>query len=143
LIKLTSALAMMPWVESKLSSPGSSQLLRALFAAVFMNATPALAQKLTCATATKFDCDAQRGCRKKVVPATWTVVDLAKQTYLRCDNRGCETYSAEIARSGDFIVVDMPGHGVTAKVSADFDVFVEVATIGTDAMISFGRCQSD
>jgi hypothetical protein len=77
------------------------------------------------------------------VSATRTVVDLMKRTYVRCDNQGCETYNAEIAHSGDFIVVDMPGHGVTAKVSRDFDAFLEVATIGTDALISFGRCQQD
>ena len=139
-----SALATMPWVESKLSrSMLWRRLLRALSVALLASATPVLAQKLTCTTAAKFDCDAQRGCRKRVARETWAVVDLTKRTYLRCDNRGCEAYSAAIVQSGDFIVVDMPGHGVTAKVSSDFDVFLEVATIGTDAMISFGRCQSD
>jgi hypothetical protein len=46
------------------------------------------------------------------------------------------------SRSGDFTIIDIPGHGVTAKLAANMSAFLEVATIGTkDVLVSFGACQ--
>ena len=44
-------------------------------------------------------------------------------------------------RSGEFIVIDVPKRGMTAKLAANMSSFVEVVTIGTQALVSFGACQ--
>jgi hypothetical protein len=55
----------------------------------------------------------------------WNVIDVSGPTYSRCDGRGCDKYDAHFARSGEFVIIDIPGLGFTAKLAADISAFVE------------------
>jgi hypothetical protein len=101
---------------------------------------PALSQPVTCQVSAKFSCAAETGCRENRL-GVWNVIDMQGQTYARCDSRGCDKYDARLSRSGVFIIIDVPGHGMMAKLAADMSAFLEVATIGTQALVSFGTCQ--
>ena len=85
-------------------------------------------------------CDPAGGC-KKLQSGVWNVLDVTRQTYARCDARGCDTYDASFSPSGAFIVIDVPSRGMVAKVAADKSSFVEVATLGMMALNSFGICE--
>ena len=111
-----------------------------LLAIAMVISNSAIAKTLTCRIASKFSCDADAGC-KPLSPALWNVIDLENQTYSRCDTRGCDKYDARLHRSGEFIVIDVPGRGVVAKLANNLSSFVEVATIGTSALNSFGSCE--
>jgi hypothetical protein len=100
---------------------------------------PAWSQTVTCIISSKYGCEAD-GCNQ-VQAAVRNVLDLSRQTYTRCDTGGCDNYEARISRSGAFIVIDLPGRGMTAKIAADLSAFVEVATIGTTVLVSFGSCR--
>ena len=130
---------------SKQQTPRNSTAIRAVVRAllpvvVLTLSSPAFAQTVTCQVSAKFSC-AQTGCLEARLKA-WKVIDMSGQTYSRCDSRGCDKYDARFSRSGDFTVIDIPGHGVTAKLAANMSAFLEVATIGTtDVLVSFGACQ--
>ena len=115
-------------------------VVRALFPFVVLTlSSPAFAQELTCQISAKFGC-AATGCAEARL-GVWNVIDMSGQTYSRCDSRGCDKYDARFSRSGDFTIIDIPGRGFTAKLAADMSAFVEVATIGAQALVSFGACQ--
>ena len=102
--------------------------------------TPATAQgTLECRVTQKLSCAAGEGCTP-VAATTWNVVDLARQTYARCDQKGCDSYPASFNRSGVFTVIDVPRRGMVAKI-ADTGGFLEVATIGMIALVSHGTCR--
>jgi hypothetical protein len=102
--------------------------------------TPASAQPVTCTISAKYACD-MSGCNP-VQATVRNVVDQSRQTYARCDSRGCDTFDAHYSRSGAFIVIDVPGRGMTAKISDEMSKFVEITTLGTLALVSFGACRS-
>jgi hypothetical protein len=66
---------------------------------------------------------------------------MSGRTYSRCDSRGCDKFDARFSRSGVFTIIDLPGRGFTAKLAADMSTFIEVATIETQALVSFGACK--
>jgi hypothetical protein len=70
----------------------------------------------------------------------WTIIDLNEATYQRCDSQGCDKYNVQITRSGEYLVIDAPGRGLTAKLSTAGD-FTEVATMMNTALVSFGKCR--
>jgi hypothetical protein len=111
-----------------------------MLATAMVISNSAIAKTMTCRIATKFSCDAGEGC-KPLKPAIWNVIDLERQTYSRCDTRGCDNYDARVHRSGEFIVIDVPGRGMVAKLASNFSSFLEVTTIGTSALNSFGSCE--
>src|SRR5215207_1865932 len=92
----------------------SMAMLRSVVILSAVLATPAAAETMTCRIATKHQCDPS-GCQE-LQPGVWNVVDLARQTYTRCDTRGCDTHDARFSRSGSFIVIDVPSRGMVAKV---------------------------
>jgi hypothetical protein len=103
-------------------------------------ATPAAGQGVfECRTMQKHSCVAGEGC-KPVAATTWSVIDLARQTYARCDQKGCDSYPASFSRSGVFTIVDVPRRGMIAKI-ADTGAFLEVVTIGMIALASHGECR--
>ena len=71
---------------------------------------------------------------------TWAQVDPARQTYSRCDPRGCDTYDATLSQSGVFETVEVPTRALIARIGPNGE-FLEVATLGTDAYISHGSCR--
>ena len=97
-------------------------------------------QTVMCQASAKFSCAAETGCGEARL-GVWNVIDMQGQTYARCDSRGCDKYDARMSRSGAFIIIDVPGRGMTAKLAADMSAFLEVVTIGTQALVSFGTCQ--
>lgn len=108
--------------------------------AIAAAALPARAQGvLECRVTQKFSCVAGRTCAT-VAPTTWNVVDVGGQSYARCDQRGCDKYPASFNRSGLFTIIDVPRRGMVAKID-DTGGFLEVVTIGLDALISHGACR--
>jgi hypothetical protein len=98
-----------------------------LVCAVVLAVTPSShAAELKCEIRQKFFCE-ESGC--STTPAkVWNLVDMSNKTYARCDSMGCDKYPAQFSASGIFINIDVPGRGLTAKISADS--FHEIATLG-------------
>lgn len=100
--------------------------------------TASQAAELKCEIRQKFFCE-ESGCR--TMPAkVWNLVDVSKKTYARCDSSGCDKYPAEFSTSGVFVNIDVPGRGLTAKMSVDTSSFHEVATMLHSIYLSFGSC---
>jgi hypothetical protein len=51
---------------------------------------------------------------------------------------GCDKYAANLARGGEFIVIDVPGRGIMAKLDVNLATFLEIATVGTQARAVHG-----
>ncbi len=105
------------------------------------NSSMALAQELRCDIVTKFFCGADSGCQKNEV-SVWNTVDLDTQEFSRCDQNGCDTYPVSTTPSGKFTIIDVPGHGMFAKMTADGSDYVEVVSVLTGVLVSFGQCHS-
>ena len=116
------------------------QLGNVTIALAALFATAAEAKVFECVISEKYVCDSGRGCGQ-VHNNILVKLDLARQTYSRCDSKGCETFDVRLSESGAFAVIDVPGRGMLAKFSNDGSTFVEVATIETQALISFGSCK--
>jgi hypothetical protein len=71
----------------------------------------------------------------------WNFIDLEKQTFSRCDNAGCDTYPANIAGPTEYLTVGVPGRAVVAELGRTKSDFMEVATLMTTAILSFGDVQ--
>jgi hypothetical protein len=117
-----------------------SSARRLLVAALTLLSGGAYAQTVTCSISTKFICESDAGCMQ-VEPGVWSTIDYSDQTYSRCDRRGCDKYNARFHRRAGFVVIEIPGRGITGTFSVDTSVFLEVATTGTTAIVSFGTCQ--
>src|SRR5262249_14163271 len=120
-------------------TPTSSVVNLVLLITLVLIPTATLGQTITCKVSTNFSCEAA-GCAPAHL-GTWRVIDLSKKTYSRCDLRGCDEYDAQFALSGEFVVIDVPGRGLTAKLAADRTTFLEVVTFGSMALVSFGSCE--
>ena len=94
---------------------------------------------MRCEIASKFSCTSA-GCAT-TKPSVFNIIDLELGKFSRCDANGCDEYSANVSRSGAYIIVDVPGRGTMAKLSADGTEYVEVATLGTTVLVSFGACR--
>ena len=114
--------------------------MRAFFILLAASIPSALLAEENCTIRQKYSCEAA-GC-KTVSPAVWNVIDQAKKTYARCDPRGCDTYDAQFKVSGDFTNIEVPGRGMLAKIGANGGAFVEVVTIGSSVLTSFGTCRN-
>lgn len=117
-------------------------LLKLMVAAVGLGcclAASAFAQPMTCTISEKHYCTLGTGC-SPAVTAVWNTFDVAEATYSRCDRLGCDTYEATFSLSGVFTIIEVPGRGLLAKVSASGD-FTEIATLGNDVYVSFGTCE--
>lgn len=119
--------------------PKRTGLPVALVALAMLSGTDARAETLRCEIAEKHVCEAGTGCRA-IPPKVWNLVDMGERTFSRCDSSGCDTYPAHFSKSGIFVIIDAPGRGLVAKVS-DGGAFVESATLGTSAYVSFGACR--
>ena len=102
--------------------------------------TAAEAKVFKCLISEKYVCDSGRGCGQAHNDIL-VKLDLTRQTYSRCDPKGCDTFDVRLSKSGAFAVIDVPGRGMLAKFSNDGSGFVEVATIESQAVISFGSCK--
>ena len=112
----------------------------ALILAILMFATPATADSLRCDITAKYACSAG-GCEPRQL-STWNVIDPGSGLFSRCDLDGCDSYDAKITESGMFYTIEASGRGTIAKMARDGSSFLEVVTLGTVALVSFGSCQS-
>ena len=94
-----------------------------------------------CDPAVKYNCSAD-GC--KSVPAlVWVQLDLAAPArYDRCDAKGCDSYAVTPQPGGIYTLLN-PTPSTFLKVLNDGTDFVEVASLGTSVLISYGRCIPD
>jgi hypothetical protein len=109
-----------------------------LLVAAVLFSGPAAAETITCRISAKYGCEAA-GCTEAEV-SVWHVINVSDATYSRCDSSGCDKYDAQLTRSGKFFIIDVPGRGLVATLAVNMAAFVEVATVGTRALVSFGTC---
>jgi hypothetical protein len=110
--------------------------------AIVYSATASFAQPIRCDITTKFACSSTGGCQANTL-GVFNRIDLDRCKFSRCDSRGCDDYDAVIQRSGEFILIDVPGRGIFAKLSTDGSEFVEVTSLGTSILASFGSCRQE
>ncbi len=94
----------------------------------------------TCTVDEKQSCSAGTGCQP-IENSIIVRIDWKQGTYSRCDAKGCDDLKMNFAIVGEFINVDVPGRGMLAKMSKDGSSYVEVATLMTTVLMSFGRCE--
>jgi hypothetical protein len=69
-------------------------------------------------------------------------------TYFRCDAKGCDPYKVTVKESGIYTqFIPIAGQAMLFKVTTDNTLnsegeFLDVATLGTTTLISFGKCES-
>lgn len=97
------------------------------------------AAELRCGIATKSVCE-PTGC-KSIQPSISNKIDTEKRTFSRCEGTKCDDYEAVMTRSGQFLLVEVPGRSVNAKVEMTTLSFHEVASLGHQVFISFGVCR--
>lgn len=103
--------------------------------------------ELSCFPTSRYDCDLE-GC-EPAAPATYYFVDygIESGTYFRCDTKGCDPYPVKVTPSGSFTqFTPSLGQAMLFKVANDDSFgnkgeFVDVATIGTMTLVSFGKCE--
>jgi hypothetical protein len=66
-------------------------------------------------------------------------VELEKDRMKKCDNRGCDTYPIDTARSGEFLNISIGNRGYLLKIDGS-GKFVEVSTLGLIAIVKNGKC---
>jgi hypothetical protein len=98
-----------------------------------------VAAPLSCVITAKFAC-MPAGCGA-VETGMFSVIDMQSGSFSRCDRRGCDEYEATFSSSGQYIVIDLPGRGMVAKMSANGAEYLEVTTLGTNTLVSFGACK--
>ena len=106
---------------------------------VLVAASPAWANEIRCEIEAKYACNVS-GCRENAI-TTWNLIDLDALRFSRCDQKGCDHYTITTSVSGIFINIEVPGHGMLARVSQDGSQYVEVVTLGTDVLVSYGSCR--
>ncbi len=105
---------------------------------VFAAASP-YAAELRCDIRSKYSC-IPAGCQEIKADA-WNLIDLDREQYSRCDQNGCDSYAMVTAISGVHVNIDLPGRATLAKLRRDGAEFVEVVTLGTQVLASFGACE--
>ena len=95
---------------------------------------------LTCIPSQKFLCSTD-GC--KAVPAkVHVVIDTDKQTYSRCDKKGCDKYDATMSEGGIYLNVTVATKSVVTKVEIPSLRYFETLSLGLTVLTSFGKCSS-
>lgn len=95
---------------------------------------------LECRPTTKDVCG-PGGCDRQREPATvWLRWTPATRNYQRCDRNGCDTYTASVTYSGSYALIELPGHGVTMKLTGR-NAFMETLSLMDIAYIYRGQCR--
>jgi hypothetical protein len=116
-------------------------LVLSFFIAFAFCASASFAQPIRCDVTAKYACS-PAGCQANKL-GVFNLIDFDLRKFSRCDSRGCDSYDAVVQRSGEFIVIDIPGRGIFAKLSSDGSQFVEVTSLGTSILASFGQCRRE
>lgn len=94
-----------------------------------------------CEPGARFVCS-REGCQA-LEYRVWVNLDFPGRRYERCDSKGCDGYEMTYSVGGIFTTVTLTGHpGTFLKSVNDGSEYLEVATLGTAAYASFGRCTS-
>lgn len=113
-------------------------MVRAICLAVILFPSAVLATELRCEISSKYTCS-REGCSPNKL-GVWNLIDLERGKFSRCDRNGCDQYDANVSQSGIYYNIEVPGHGVLAKMTLDGTEYIEVATLGTTVLVSFGSC---
>jgi len=133
-------------------SPGTnaispSQELRTAYEESSRHSAMADIAELSCFPTSRFDCGGD-SCTP-AAPATYYFVDYGTEsgTYFRCDAKGCDSYPVEVNPSGEFTqFTPSQGQAILFKVATG-DIlgnkgeFIDIATLGTGAIVSLGKCE--
>ena len=95
--------------------------------------------ELRCEIRAKYACS-PLGCQESTI-TVWNLIDLDALRFSRCDQKGCDHYTITTSVSGIFMNIEVPGHGMLARMSHDGSQYVEVVTLGTDVLVSYGSCR--
>ncbi|MEJ2121955.1 MAG: hypothetical protein P8Z76_14870 [Alphaproteobacteria bacterium] len=114
------------------------RLLAVMFIALVAT-MPAHAAAMRCDMSKKFACTAG-GCRDNAITG-WNVVDFKTNRFSRCDRKGCDHYPMTVKRSGLFLNIEIPGRAMFAKMSVDGSKYLEVVSLGTSVLVSYGSCK--
>jgi hypothetical protein len=122
-----------------------SQALKASFDEASQRSAMADIAELSCFPTRRYDCSSD-GCTS-FAPATYYFVDYGLEggTYFRCDTKGCDNYPVKVIPSGSFTqFIPSQGQAMLFKVGNDpltnKGEFVDIATLGTMTILSFGKC---
>jgi len=123
-----------------------SQALRVAFDESSQHSAMANIAELSCFPTSRYDCSLE-GCMP-AAPATYYFVDYGTEsgTYFRCDAKGCDSYPVNVNPSGSFTqFIPLLGQAMLFKIAnddllANKGEFVDVATLGTSTIVSFGKC---
>ncbi len=124
-----------------------SQELRVAYEESSQRSAMADIAELSCFPTSRFDCGG--GSCTSAAPATYFFVDYGTEsgTYFRCDAKSCDPYPVEVNPSGEFTqFTPTQGQAMLFKVATG-DVlgnkgdFIDIATLGTGAVISSGKCE--
>jgi hypothetical protein len=95
--------------------------------------------KLKCQPKSGFVCT-KRECPKREVKA-YLLLDKEAETITRCEDKICETFSAEFKQTGVFYNVQSEGPiGTLIRILGD-SRYKEITTVGLDAYIANGNCE--
>lgn len=125
-----------------------SQALRAAFDESLKHSAMTDIAELSCFPTSQYNCSLE-GCTP-TAPASYYFVDYGAEsgTYFRCDAKGCDSYSVNVNPSGSFTqFIPSLGQAMLFKIANDDALankgeFVDVATLGTMTIISFGKCKT-
>lgn len=70
----------------------------------------------------------------------WQVWEPATNKFSRCDDKGCDTYDAEVSYSGMWATVSVPGRATFTRLTADGEYY-EVVTQMDLVYIYRGKCE--
>lgn len=125
----------------------ASQELKAAYEESSQHSAMADIAELSCFPTSRFDCGG--GSCTPATPATYFFVDYGTEsgTYFRCDAKGCDPYPVKVNPSGEFTQF-VPSQGqamlfnvATGDVLGNKGEFVDIATLGTGAIVSTGKCE--
>ena len=100
---------------------------------------PVSAASLRCDNSAKYACRPS-GC-ERIDNTNWNMVDLDAGRFSSCDKNGCDHYNMAASYGGVFIYIDVPGREMLVKMSLDGSIYVEVVTLVTLVLVSYGTCE--
>ena len=124
-----------------------SQALKTAYEESTQHSAMADIAEFSCFPTSRFDCGG--GSCEASAPATYYFVDYGTEsgTYFRCDTKGCDSYPIAVNVSGEFTqFIPSQGQAIMFKVATG-DVlgnkgeFIDIATLGTGAIVSSGKCE--
>jgi hypothetical protein len=100
----------------------------------------ARATQWRCTVTIRFVCS-PKGCERPAEWNGWILLDSARNTYERCDLKGCDSYLLQHRSAGIYTTAGADfERGMYLKALNDGSEFVESLSLGTAAYTNFGAC---